>query len=163
MYKYADKQLSFEDFEAPIGMTLHKENRWVQKAEMIPWDEIERRYTKLFTNNKSNVAKSLRLALGACIIQAEYGFSDEETARMIQEHAYMQFFCGFRKYDDSKPPFDPSLMVYYRKCLTPAILGEINETIISKAQQKSKNIEEKHEKMKTIKETSLSRLQTAAL
>lgn len=34
----------------------------------------------LFSNRKGNVIKPLRLALGACIIQAEYGYSDEETA-----------------------------------------------------------------------------------
>ena len=51
----------------------------------IPWLDIEKRYAKLFTNRKGNVAKPLRLALGACIIQAEYGFSDEETALQIQE------------------------------------------------------------------------------
>ena len=43
---------------------------------------------------KGNVAKPLRLALGACIIQAEYGYSDEETALQIQENPYLQYFCG---------------------------------------------------------------------
>ncbi len=77
----------------------------------IPWLDIEKRYAKLFTNRKGNVAKPLRLALGACIIQAEYGFSDEETALQIQENPYFQYFCGNPGYDDSKRPFDPSLMV----------------------------------------------------
>ncbi len=76
--------------------------------------------------------KPLRLALGACIIQAEYGYSDAETTLQIQEGPYLQFFCGFCEYRD-EPPFDPSLMVYFRKRLTPEILGEINELIIQKA------------------------------
>lgn len=80
------------------------------------------------------MAKPLRLGLGACIIQAEYGYSDEETAMQIQETAYLQYFCGYPEYDDEKLPFDPSLMVYFRKRLTPEILGEINEMIINKAQ-----------------------------
>ena len=29
-----------------------------------------------------------------------------------------------------KLPFDPSLMVYFRKRLTPEVLGEINEMIV---------------------------------
>jgi len=78
----------------------------------------------------------LRLALGACIFQAEYGYSDEETALQIQEAAYLKFFCGYRKYDDTKPPFDPSVMVHFRKRLTPEILGEINELVIQKALEK---------------------------
>lgn len=107
----------------------------MKKAQTIPWAEIEKRYAALFTNRKGNVAKPLRLALGACIIQAEYGFSDKETAQMIQEHPYLQYLCGYPGYDDSRPPFDPSLMVYFRKRLTPEILGEINEMILSAAQK----------------------------
>ncbi len=79
MYKYPNKQISFSDFGQPVGMRMSAENRWVKKAESIPWEEIEQRYAALFTNKKGNVAKPLRLALGACIIQAEYGYSDEEV------------------------------------------------------------------------------------
>ena len=133
MYKFGDGQISLTDFKQRVGMKMNRENRWVKKAEIIPWAEIEQRYAKLFTNRKGNVAKPLRLALGACIIQAEYGYSDEETALQIQETAYLQYFCGYAGYDDSKLPFDPSLMVYFRKRLTPEILGEINEMIIAGA------------------------------
>ena len=136
MYKFGDNQIKFSDFGQPVGMKMSAENRWVKKAETIPWEEIEVRYAKLFTNKKGNVAKPLRLALGACIIQAEYGFSDEETTLMIQEHPYLQFFCGFAEYRD-EPPFDSSLMVYFRKRLTPEILGEINELIIQRAQEQT--------------------------
>ena len=52
----------------------------------------------------------------------------------------MQFFCGFSKYE-YKQPFDPSLMVYFRKRLTPEILGEINELIIRNVK---KEPEEEH-------------------
>ena len=47
---------------------------------------------------------------------------------------YLQYFCGYSRYDDEKPPFDPSLMVYFRKRLTPEILGEINEMIVRDAE-----------------------------
>jgi len=135
MYKYSNGQISLADFRQPVGMHLKEENRWVKKAQTIPWPEIEKRYAALFTNRKGNVSKPLRLALGACIIQAEYGFSDEETAQMIQEHPYFQYFCGYPGYDDSKLPFDPSLLVYFRKRLTPEVLGEINEIIVSAARK----------------------------
>ena len=48
----------------------------------------------------------------------------------------MQYFCGYAGFDDSKPPFDPSSMVYFRKRLTPEILAEINEMIIQEANVK---------------------------
>jgi len=131
MYKYSNGQISLSDFKQPVGMHLKESNRWVQKAQIIPWLDIEKRYAELFKNRKGNVAKPLRLALGACIIQAEYGYSDVETAFQIQENPYLQFFCGYTGYDDEHLPFDPSLMVYFRKRLTPDVLGEINEMILS--------------------------------
>jgi IS5 family transposase len=133
MYRYSNGQIRLSDFKQPIGMNLKEENRWVKRAMLIPWNEIEKRYAVLFSNRKGNVAKPLHLALGACIIQADYGFSDEETALQIQENPYLQYFCGYEGYDDSKLPFDPSLMVYFRKRLTAKVLGEINELILATA------------------------------
>ena len=136
MYRYSNGQISLADFKQPVGMNLKESNRWVKKAQTIPWPEIEKRYAALFTNRKGNVAKPLRLALGACIIQAEYSYSDEETALQIQENPYLQYFCGYPGYDDEKLPFNPSLMVYFRKRLTPEILGEINEMIVQDAKER---------------------------
>src|SRR5574344_776499 len=132
MYKYKSGQISITDFGQPMGMHLNEDNRWVKKAAMIPWNEIEKRYAKLFKIKTGHPAKPLRLALGACMIQAEYGFSDEEITLQIQESPYLQYFCGYEAYDDSKPPFDSSSMVYFRKRLTPEILGDINEMILSR-------------------------------
>ena len=33
-------------------------------------------------------------------------------------------------------PYDPSLMVYFRKRLTPEVLGEINEMIVRDAKER---------------------------
>lgn len=133
MYRYSNRQISLSDFKQSVGMNLKEDNRWLKKAQTIPWTKIEKRYAALFTNRKGNVAKPLRLALGACIIQAEYGYSDEEIVLQIQENLYLQYFCGYTGYDDSKLPFDPSLMVYFRKRLTPEVLGKINEMILHDA------------------------------
>ena len=145
MYRYSNGQISLSDFKQPVGMNLKENNRWVKKAQTIPWLDIEKRYAKLFTNRKGNVAKPLRLALGACIILTEYGFSDEETGLQIQENPYLQYFCGYPGYDDEHLPFDPSLMVYFRKRLTPEVLGEINEMIIrdAKARQQEADTQQK--------------------
>ena len=143
MYRYSNGQISLSDFKQPVGMNLKENNRWVKKAQTIPWLDIEKRYAKLFTNRKGNVAKPLRLALGACIIQAEYGYSDEETGLQIQENPYLQYFCGYAGYDDEHLPFDPSLMVYFRKRLTPEVLGEINEMILRDAKERQEKETEK--------------------
>jgi hypothetical protein len=136
MYKFPSKQIGLKDFGMPMGVTLSADNRWVKKAELIPWEEIEVRYAALFKNRKGNVAKPLRLALGALLVQTERKTSDEETAYQIQETPCLQYFCGLPEYKDELP-FDSSLMVYFRKRLTPAILGEINELIIRKTEEKS--------------------------
>ncbi|MDD6236658.1 MAG: transposase, partial [Clostridiales bacterium] len=99
MYRYSNGQIRLSDFKQPMGMNLKEDNRWVKRALLIPWNDIEKRYASLFTNRKGNVAKPLRLALRACIIQADYGYSDEETALQIQENAYLQYFCGYKAYD----------------------------------------------------------------
>lgn len=143
MYRYSNGQINLSDFKQPVGMNLKESNRWVKKAQTIPWLDIEKRYAKLFTNRKGNVAKPLRLALGACIIQAEYGYSDEETGLQIQENPYLQYFCGYAGYDDEHLPFDPSLMVYFRKRLTPEVLGEINEMILRDAKERQEKETEK--------------------
>ena len=136
MYRYSNGQISLSDFQQPMGMQLREDNRWVKKAQMIPWNKIEAKYADLFPSETGNVAKPLQLALGACLIQREYGYSDEEIVLQIQENPYLQYFCGYPGYDDSKPPFDSSSMVHFRKRLTPEILAEINEMVISEAEKK---------------------------
>lgn len=139
MYKYSNGQISLSDFQQPMGMRLREDNRWVKKAQRIPWKKIEERYADLFPSKTGNVAKPLQLALGACLIQGEYHYSDEEVTLQIQENPYLQYFCGYPGYDDGKPPFDPSSMVHFRKRLTADILAEINEMIIQEAQKTEKS------------------------
>lgn len=132
MYKKRDVQIGIEDFGQEAGVKLSPDNRWVKKSETIPWNEIEEKYAKLFKGKSGNVAKPLQLALGALIIQSERGISDEETALQIMETPALQYFCGLPKYEE-KLPFDPSLMVHFRKRLTKEIMIEINELVIDKA------------------------------
>jgi len=130
------KQVGVTDFGMPLGLKLDPENRWVKKAETIPWNEVEERYAGLFESETGNVAKPLRLALGALIIQTQYSsFSDAEVPQQIRENPYMQYFCGLPGYVDELP-FDSSSLVHFRKRLTPEVLGEINEMIIAKAENK---------------------------
>ena len=47
MYRYSNGQISLSDFKQPVGMNLKESNRWVKKAQTIPWTEIEKRYAAL--------------------------------------------------------------------------------------------------------------------
>lgn len=129
MYKFdRNHQFSLNDFNQPLGMEMNPENRWVKKAAMIPWDEIEDRYAKLFPSEVGVPAKPLQTALGSLLIQKEYGYSDRELVEQIKENPYYQYFIGLPGYE-YKAPFVPSLLVEFRKRLDENVLTEINEMI----------------------------------
>ena len=104
MYKF-DRyhQYSLSDFNQPIGMEMNPENRWVKKAAMIPWDEIEDRYAELFPSEVGMPAKRLQTALGSLLIQKEYGYSDRELVEQIKENPYYQYFIGLPGYEYKAP------------------------------------------------------------
>ncbi len=124
------RQLGLADFNQPVGLRMNPENRWVKKADLIPWEDIEKRYAKLFPSGTGHPAKPLRMALGSLIIQKQFGYSDRELVEQLSENPYYQYFIGMPGFDP-KPPFAPSLLVEFRKRLTEEILGEINEMIIT--------------------------------
>jgi IS5 family transposase len=130
MYKYTTQQLILpHEFFLPFGGRLNPKNSWCQLAAMIPWAEIEIKYAQNFKNpSNGQKALSVRTALGALIIQNRKRLSDRETVDEITENPYMQYFIGLTAFIE-KPPFDPSLMVHFRKRLGKDIINEVNEMI----------------------------------
>lgn len=130
MYKKdRNHQFGLTDFNQPIGLKMNPENRWVKKAELIPWEEIEDRYADLFPSHTGMPAKPLRVALGSLLIQKQYEYSDRELVEQITENPYYQYFIGLHGYQP-EAPYAPSLLVEFRKRLTDEILTEINEMIL---------------------------------
>lgn len=130
MYKFERyRQLGLADFNQPVGLKMNPENRWVKKAETIPWEAIEEKYAELFPSKTGMPAKPLRMALGSLLIQKQLGFSDRELVEEITENPYFQYFIGLPGFQ-TDAPFVPSLLVEFRKRLTDDILSEINEMII---------------------------------
>ena len=129
MYKFnRNHQFSLSDFNQPIGLKMNPENRWVKKSEAIPWYDIEQHYASLFPSNTGVPVKPLQTALGALLIQKQYGYSDRELVEQLRENPYYQFFIGLPGYQEDAP-FVPSLLVEFRKRLTDEVLSEINEMI----------------------------------
>ena len=112
----------------PFGGTLDPDNRWVLFSSLMPWAELEATYAAQFNSTTGAPAKPVRVAFGALFIKQRLGLTDEETVAQIRENAYMQFFLGFHGYS-SKPPFDPSMMVHFRKRFSEEELKRINELI----------------------------------
>ena len=131
MYKPIDKlQHSFLDFNQPMGLHMNPDNRWVRLADRIPWDEFEIKYAKLFPSDTGNVAKPLRMALGALIIQTKFQFSDRELVEQIAENPYLQYFIGLPGFRE-EAPFDASTLVLFRKRISADMLMEVNEYLLA--------------------------------
>lgn len=126
MYFKDDKQISLYEFGQAAGITLDPENRWVKMAQLINWNMLEEKYCHIYCNDNGARAKSIRLALGALIIKQIEGLPDEKLVLHIQENPYMQYFCGIKEFS-RELPFEPSLMVAFRKRFNERIISEINE------------------------------------
>ena len=123
---YRREAIGQQKLGIPFGVELRADNRWVKLAGRMPWEEIEERYSKNFTASDGQQAKSGRLAFGALYIQNRLAITDEETVAQIMETPSMQYFCGYETYTTHKP-FDASLMVHFRKRITPEMIKELSE------------------------------------
>lgn len=87
----SEQQLKFKEFGNLYQMKLNPKNRWVQLAEHFPWDKC----VKIFTRHFPDTGRSSidpRIVIGSLIIKHKLCLSDEETARIIEENPYMQYF-----------------------------------------------------------------------
>lgn len=132
MYRIPEFTPEFERFDMVFGGSLKADNRWVILASLIPWKDVEEKYSKLFVANHGRPAISVRVALGALIIKEKKNLSDEELVEDIRESPYLQYFLGYEGYK-YEIPFDPSMMVHFRKRLSGNILKEVNALIIEKS------------------------------
>ncbi len=122
-------QLPFEDFFLPFGGKLTGDNRWIKLAELVPWDELEDDYASQFCKGFGARAKPFQMALGALIIKARLGVTDEELVEQIKENPYLQFFIDLEVFQYSAP-FDPSMMGCFRKLLPESVVNDCNERIV---------------------------------
>lgn len=115
------------DYTLEDTFKLDPNNRWVKRAKLVPWEMAEEKYAHMFRKN-GRPAKDIRMALGALIIQQTEGLSDERTIEMIMENPYTQHFIGLKQFTN-QPPFDASLMVWFRKRLSAKFMAELNEAM----------------------------------
>ncbi len=155
MYRKEERQSPPpEKFELPFEGKLSPNNRWVIMAELIPWDDFEEEYAKLFSIEKGAPAKPFRMALGTLMIKEKLGISDRETIEQIRENPYLQYFIGLQSYQHS-PPFDASMLVHFRKRIDGELINKINKEIVKREIDKSAKevkkkdfLQEKGEKIK---------------
>lgn len=128
MYQKPDYgQTDIYDFILPFGGHLDENNRWVRLRKSIDWKAIHEVYEKNFANKETgNPALSAEIAFGSLYIQRKLSLTDRELVEQISENPYMQYFIGFKEFSTERP-FDPSLLVTFRKRLTAEMLEEISE------------------------------------
>jgi len=119
-------QLSIEEFYHPFGGQLDPDNRWVVMSGIIPWEKLEGQYAPQFNRTIGAPAKPFRMALAALCIQQRLGLTDRDTVEIISECPYMQYFIGLSGYQFTKP-FDPSMMVHFRKRIGPDLIKICND------------------------------------
>jgi hypothetical protein len=153
MYRTEDKQqLAFKDFYLPFGGKLNPTNRWVQLAQLIPWEDLEEEYAAGFAIESGQGAPAIpfRTALGALIIKEKLGITDEETVMQIQETPYLQYLVGMQGYRD-EAPFDPSMMTHFRKRISFEMISKVNEKIIAEERKKKLKMIRKLKKKKILR------------
>ena len=107
------KQLTIEEFRTPFEMKLQKDNRWIELADKLPWDELAKIYHRSLCTYMGAPAKDARLVIGALIIKHILSLDDRETIETIRENMYIQYFLGLCEYT-YKDVFDRSLLTTLR-------------------------------------------------
>ena len=84
-------QVTFVTFESPFSQKLPANNRWVQLAENIPWDDIVDVYNRQLNNKKTGASNiNPRVVIGALMVKHLLNLSDRDTILAIRENIYIQ-------------------------------------------------------------------------
>jgi len=136
VYKSPVGQPKLKFKNIPFEFTPDPSNRWVRLADIVPWEELEllSGYRNHF-GNTGTPALPFRVAFGALLVQAKLHLTDEETVEQIRENPYIQYFLGFEGYRSEKRPFDPSMMVYFRKRLDAETLKVLDLRIFERRRE----------------------------
>lgn len=91
------------------------------------------------------------MALGALIIKEKLQVSDREVVEQIRETPYLQYFIGLEGYED-REPFDPSMLVHFRKRLDGQLIQKTNEILFKEHREEELKKKRKiRRKLKKIK------------
>jgi len=91
-------QVKIIDFELPFSGWLDPDNKWIKLADMVPREELIKRYTQKMSRDFGRKSINPRVAIGALIVKHYKNLSDEDTIQAIQETPYLQYFLGYHSY-----------------------------------------------------------------
>lgn len=113
-YKIKNSQGTF--FDPRLTTLLNPENELYRLAQKIDWSYFEKEFIPLYSSNKGQPPKPVRLMVGLLILQQMFNYSDENLVEKWVENAYWQFFCGY-DFLQWEFPIDPSSLVRWRQRL----------------------------------------------
>lgn len=119
--------IAFEEFTQSLGVRLREDNKWVTRAGLIPWNDLEIR-------NATVVARPgrrpipFRMALGALIVKAHLELTDRATLAAIAENPYIQFFLGLPSFS-AVEPFNCSSITHFRKRISAPVFRTAMEIV----------------------------------
>jgi len=113
----------------PFGGQLDPDNRWLRIERLIPWEEIESRYSKYFSD-RGRPGSDCRLVIGLLLLKHMTVLSDDGIVALVTENPYMQVFCGFDQFvtkgkTKKKLILDPSTLSNARKRLGKKYFAEL--------------------------------------
>lgn len=96
-------------------------------AHHFPWDRCVKIFIGHFPDS-GRTAIDPRIVIGSLIINHKLCLSDEETARIIEENPYIQYFLGIEEFVPA-PLFSLTLFVEWRKKFGSETFNEFSEVL----------------------------------
>ncbi len=79
-------RLILDEFKLPFSGKPDATDRWVQLAEVMPWDKIEEINLRTMSIETDRRATPSRMAFGAIFIKEYRNYTDEEVVAEIREN-----------------------------------------------------------------------------
>ena len=90
---YLEQLPIFKDL-TPYSEQIDRDKCWMKRAELVPWDAMDKLYRRYFDEGKQSVIKSSRLILGLMLGQMLLKLGDRPIVEYFHENPYFQYFCG---------------------------------------------------------------------
>lgn len=104
---------------------MDEENRWLKIRKLIPWGELEEKYSGYFSD-RGRPGTDAQLGVGLFLLKHMSGKSDEEVVMELLENPYWQSFCGLESFANSKT-IEASTLSRLRKRLGAKYVKEMEE------------------------------------
>jgi 1A family penicillin-binding protein len=83
---------------------------WFRLSMVVPWKEIEAKYSPLFAHTRSGTpGEQVRMLFASLIIREKYRLNNEETIEFIAAEPYLQYFIGINE-SSGELPIDAGLL-----------------------------------------------------